>query len=89
MQASLFFVEAGTARTSEDTGDSLSPELVPVNKFCCLGEMLSIDADADVTVDVEARIQKGLNKFQHLSPLLTYDDFLFLCTEIIVCKVAC
>jgi len=36
--------------------------------FCYLGEMLSVDGDADA---VEARVHKGCNKFRQLVPLLT------------------
>jgi len=38
--------------TSVDTGDGASLELV--DKFCYLGDMLSIDGDADAAV--EARV---------------------------------
>jgi len=40
-----------------------------VDKFCYLGDMLSVDGDADAAV--EARIQIGWNKFRQLVPLLT------------------
>jgi len=52
--------------------------LVPVqiwnflDKFCYLGDMLSVDGDADVAV--EARIRIGWNKFRQLVPLLTSRD---------------
>jgi len=42
-----------------------------VNKFCYLGDMLSVDGDADAAV--EARIRTGWNKFRQL-PLLTNKD---------------
>ena len=40
-----------------------------VDKFCYLGEMLSVDGDADAAV--EARIRIGWKKFRQLVPLLT------------------
>ena len=49
------------------TGDSAKLELV--DKFCYLGDILSVDGDADTAV--EARIQIGWNKFRQLVPLLT------------------
>jgi len=55
-------------RTSVDIGASAKLELM--DKFCYLGDMLSVDGDADATV--EARI--GWNKFRQLVPLLTNKD---------------
>jgi len=43
-----------------------------VDKFCNLGDMLSVDGDAEAAV--EARIQIGWNKFRQLIPLLTSRD---------------
>ena len=43
-----------------------------MDKFCYLGDMLSVDEDADATV--EARIRIGWNKFRQLVPLLTNKD---------------
>ena len=43
-----------------------------VDKFCYLGDMLSVDGDADAAV--EARIRIGWNKFRQLAPLLTNKD---------------
>jgi len=43
-----------------------------VDKFCYLGDMLSVDGDADAVV--EARIRIGWNKFRQLVPLLTNRD---------------
>ena len=43
-----------------------------VDKFCYLGDMLSVDGDADAAV--EARIRIGWNKFRQLVPLLTNKD---------------
>jgi len=53
-----------------DIGASAKLELV--DKFCYLGDMLSVDGDADVAV--EARIRIGWNKFRQLVPLLTNKD---------------
>jgi len=57
-------------RTYVDIGASAKLELV--DKFCYLGDMLSVDGDADAAV--EARIQIGWNKFRQLTPLLTNKD---------------
>ena len=46
-----------------------SADLEVVDKFCCLGDMLSVDGDADAVV--EARLRIGLHKFRQLVPLLT------------------
>jgi len=43
-----------------------------VDKFCYLGDMLSVDGDADATV--EARIRIGWNKFRQLVLLLQEVD---------------
>jgi len=48
--------------TSVDIEASAKLELV--DKFCYLGDMLSVDGDADAAV--EARIQIGWNKFRQL-----------------------
>jgi len=53
-----------------DIGASANLEVV--DKFCYLGGMLSVDGDADATV--EARIRIGWNKFRQLVPLLTNRD---------------
>jgi len=53
-----------------DIGASAKSELV--DKFCYLGDMLSVDGDADAAV--EARIRIGWNKFRQLVPLLTNKD---------------
>jgi len=53
-------------RTSMHIGDGGSFELVDM--FCYLGDMLSVDGDADAAV--EARVRKGWNKFkQHVSAM--------------------
>ena len=56
--------------TSVDIGASEKLELV--DKFCYLGDILSVDGDADAAV--EARIRIGSNKFRQLVPLLTNKD---------------
>jgi len=56
-----------TVRSSVDIGASANLEVV--DKFCYLGDMLSVDGDADAVV--EARIRIGWNKFRQLVPLLT------------------
>jgi len=53
-----------------DIGASAKLELV--DKFCYLGDMLSVDGDADAAV--EARIKIGWNKCRQLVPLLTNKD---------------
>ena len=59
-----------TGHTSVDIGASANLEVV--DKFCYLGDMLSVDGDADAAV--EARIRIGWNKFRQLVPLLTNRD---------------
>jgi len=53
-----------------DIGASANLEVV--DKFCYLGDMVSVDGDADAAV--EARIRIGWNKFRPLVPLLTSRD---------------
>jgi len=53
-----------------DIGASANLEVV--DKFCYLGDVLSVDGDADAAV--EARIRIGSNKFRQLVPLLTNKD---------------
>jgi len=53
-----------------DIGASAKLDLV--DKFCYLGDMLSVDGDADAAV--EAIIRTGWNKFRQLVPLLTNKD---------------
>jgi len=43
-----------------------------VDKFYYLGDMLSVDGDADAAM--EARIRIGWKKFRQLVPLLTNTD---------------
>ena len=47
-----------------------------VDKACYLGDMLSVDGDADAAVEVRIRI--GWNKFRQLVPLLTNKDVSFI-----------
>ena len=60
----------GRVCTSVDSG--VNANLGLVYKFCYLGNMSSVDGDADVAV--EARIQIGWNKFRQLVPLLSKKD---------------
>ena len=53
-----------------DTGASANLEVV--DKFCNLGDMLSVDGDADAAL--KARIHIGWNKFRLSVPLLTSRD---------------
>ena len=53
-----------------DIGASANLELV--DKFCYLGDMLSVDGDADAAV--ETRIPIKRNKFRQLVTLLTNKD---------------
>ena len=59
-------------RTGVDIGASAKLELL--DKFCYLGDMLSVEGDADAAV--EARIRIGWNKLRQLVPLLTNKDCL-------------
>jgi len=59
-----------TGQTSIDNGVSANLELL--DKFCYLGDMLSVDGDGDAAV--EARSQIGWNKFRQLVPLFTNED---------------
>jgi len=56
-----------TGCTRVDIGASENLELV--NMFCYLGDMLTVDGDADAAV--EAGIWIAWNTFMHLVPLLT------------------
>jgi len=53
-----------------DIGVNANLELV--DKFCYLGDMLSVDGDADTAL--ETRIRIGWNKFRQLVSLLTNKD---------------
>jgi len=59
-----------TDRTSADIGANANLELV--DKFCYLGDMLSVDGDVDAAM--EARIQIGRKKFRQLVPRLINMD---------------
>jgi len=59
-----------TGHTSVDIGASVNLEVV--DKFCYVGDMLSVDGDADAAM--ETRIRIGWNKFRQLIPLLTNRD---------------
>jgi len=60
------------ASTSSTENCTFSGQKQLVDKFCFLGDMLSVDGDADAAV--EARIRIGWNKFRQLVPLLTNKD---------------
>jgi len=53
-----------------DIGANANLEVM--DKFCYLGDMLSVDEDADAAV--EARIRIGWNEFRQSVPLLTNSD---------------
>ena len=57
-----------------DIGASANLEVV--DKFCYLGDMLSVDGDAATAV--EARIRIRWNKFRQLVPLRTNRDISFI-----------
>jgi len=59
-----------TSYAGVDIGVSANLELVEM--FCYLGDMLSVNGDADAAV--EARIGIGWNKFRQLVSLLTNKD---------------
>jgi len=78
-----------TGHTSVDIGASANLEVV--DKFCYLGDMLSVDGDGAAAV--EARIRIGWNTFRQLVPLLTNRDIslirrgrLYIAA---VCEVVC
>jgi len=60
----------GTGCTSVNIGVNANLELV--DEFCYLGDMLSVDGDADAAV--KTRIRIGWNKFRQLVPFLTNKD---------------
>jgi len=59
--------EASIGCTSVDTGGN--PNLELLDKFCYLGDMLSVDRDIDAAV--KTRIRIGWNKFRQWYQLLT------------------
>jgi len=66
-----------TGCSSVDIGVNANLELV--DKFCYLGDMFSIDGDADTAV--ETIIRTGWNRFRWLVPLLTNSDILLTVRE--------
>jgi len=68
-RGSLYSVTT-TDCTSVEVGASADLELM--DKFCYLGNMLSVNGDVDAAV--EARIRIGWNKFKQWVPLLTNMD---------------
>jgi len=58
-------------RTSVDIGASAKLELV--DKFCYLGDMLSVDGDADAAVEARFELD-GINSgsWYHCLPIRTY-----------------
>ena len=71
------FICRGCSNLAISTGHTcvyigVSANLEVVDKFCYLGNMLSVDGDADAAV--EARIQIGWNEFRQLVSLLTNRD---------------
>jgi len=69
----------GTGRTSADFVVKANLELV--DKFCYLGDVFSIDIDANAAV--ETRIQIGWNKFRQLVPVLTNKNISLIEREIV------
>ena len=64
--------------------------ILPLLYLILIGDMLSVDGDADAAV--EARIQIGWNKFRQLVPLLTNKDVSLIMRGgciVVVCKAAC
>ena len=56
-------------RTSVDIGASAKLELV--DKFCHLGDMMSVDGDADATVEARIRIGISSGSWYHCLPIRT------------------
>jgi len=77
----------GTGSTSVDTGNNANLELV--DKFCYLGDMLSVDGDANTAMEIRIRI--GWNKFKQLVPLLSNKDTLIVRGRLYnsLCEVVC
>jgi len=55
-----------------------------VDKFCYLGDMLSVDGDADAAVETIIRI--GWNKYRQLVPLITNEDISLIVRGRISCS---
>jgi len=68
-----------------DIGTSAKLEFV--DKFCYLGDMLSVDGDADAAV--VARIRIVWNKFRQLVPLLTNNDVSLILRGRLFVNVCC
>ena len=80
----IYFLKITLLSTTQDCGNTVtsaghtsvdivaSAKLELVDKFCYLGDILSVDGDADAAA--EARIQIRWNKFRQLVPLLTNKD---------------
>jgi len=62
--------ESSTGCISVDIGVNAYMELV--DKFSYIGDMLSVDGDADAAV--ETRVQIGWNKLRQLLPLFINND---------------
>jgi len=60
-------IVTSTSLSSVYTGASVNLELV--DKFCCLGDILSVNGYADAAMGT--RIQIRWNKFRQLMPLFT------------------
>ena len=71
-----FLFPTGRRCTSVNIGVNANVELV--DKFCYLGDMFSVDRDADAAVEMRIRI--GWNKFRQLVPLLTNKDISLIVT---------
>jgi len=56
------------------TGTGVNANLELVDKFCYLGDMLSVERLRGADAAVETRIRTGWNKFRQLVPLLTNKD---------------
>ena len=61
-----------TSSCHSSVGIGASANLELVDKFCYLGDMMTVQGDADAAV--ETRIRVGWNKFTQLVPLLTSKD---------------
>ena len=72
----------GTNHTSVCIVVSANLELM--DKFSYLGDMLSIDGDADAAVEIRIRI--GWNKFRQLVPLLTNKDISLIVVVVVVVR---
>jgi len=79
-----------SGRPSIDIGASANLKLGLVDKFFYMGDMLSVDGDADAAV--EATKQTRWNKFRQLLPLLTNKDISLIIEEectAVVCELVC